>query len=33
VVLVARGPFGGVKAPEVTDEIEDLLAQAGLIQR
>ncbi len=31
LVLVARGPFGKARSPEVTEEIEDLLAQADLI--
>jgi hypothetical protein len=31
--MVARGPFGDAKAPEVTDEIQDLLARAGVIDR
>ena len=33
LVLVARGPFGEARSPEVTEEIEDLLAQADLIRR
>ncbi len=33
VVLVARGPFGDAKAPELIEEIEDLLARADLIRR
>ena len=33
LVLVARGPFGKARSPEVTEEIEDLLAQADLIRR
>jgi len=32
LVLVARGPFGDPKAPELTEEIEELLRRAGLIE-
>jgi ribonuclease P protein component len=32
VVLVARGPFGRARAPELTEEIEELLRRAGLIE-
>jgi ribonuclease P protein component len=31
LVLVARGPFGDARAPELIDEIEGLLRRAGLI--
>ena len=31
LVLVARGPFGRARAPEVIEEIEGLLRRAGLI--
>jgi ribonuclease P protein component len=32
LVVVARGPFGRAKAPELAEEIEELLRQAGLIE-
>jgi ribonuclease P protein component len=32
VVLVARGPVGRARAPELTEEIEELLRRAGLIE-
>lgn len=32
LVLVARGPFGRATAHDVTEEIEDLLAEAHLIR-
>ena len=32
LVMVARGPFGQAKAPELAEEIEELLRQAGLIE-
>jgi ribonuclease P protein component len=32
LVLVARGPFGRVRAPDVIEEIEGLLRRAGLIE-
>lgn len=32
LVMVARGPFGSVGAPELTAEIEELLRRAGLIE-
>ena len=32
VVLVARGPFGAARAPEVIEEIEMLFAEADLIR-
>jgi ribonuclease P protein component len=31
LVLVARGPFGRARAPELIEEIEALLRRAGLI--
>jgi ribonuclease P protein component len=33
LVLVARGPFGRTRAPELIEEIEGLLRGAGLIDR
>jgi ribonuclease P protein component len=33
LVLVARGPFGRTRAPELIEEIEGLLRRAGLIDR
>jgi ribonuclease P protein component len=33
LVLVARGPLGRTRAPELTEEIEGLLRRAGLIDR
>jgi ribonuclease P protein component len=33
LVLVARGPFGRARAPELIEEIEGLLLRAGLIER
>jgi ribonuclease P protein component len=32
VVLVARGPFGDSKAPELIEEIQQLFTDAGLIR-
>jgi ribonuclease P protein component len=32
LVVVARGPFDRTKAPELAEEIEELLRQAGLIE-
>lgn len=32
LVMVARGPFGRAKAPELAEEIEELLRRAGLIE-
>jgi hypothetical protein len=29
---VARGPFGDVRAPELTEEIENLLRDAGVMR-
>jgi ribonuclease P protein component len=33
LVLVARGPFGRARAPELIEEIEGLFLRAGLIER
>jgi ribonuclease P protein component len=33
LVLVARGPFEGVKSPDVTGEIEGVLKRAGVVGR
>jgi ribonuclease P protein component len=32
VVLVARGPFGRARAPDLVREIEDLLTRAGMMR-
>lgn len=32
LVLVARGPFGGSKAPELIEEIQQLFTDAGLMR-
>lgn len=32
LVFVARGPFGDVRAPELIEEIEDLLRGAGVMR-
>jgi hypothetical protein len=32
MVLAARGPFGEVRAPDLTQEVEGLLRRAGLIE-
>ncbi|MGH2764958.1 MAG: ribonuclease P protein component [Actinomycetota bacterium] len=32
LVMVARGPLGDARAPELTAEIEELLRRAGLIE-
>jgi ribonuclease P protein component len=32
LVLVARGPFGKARAPELIEEIESLLRRAGLFE-
>jgi ribonuclease P protein component len=32
LVFVARGPFGDVRAPELTEEIEDLLRGIGVMR-
>ena len=32
MVLAARGPFGEARAPDLTQEVEDLLRRAGLIE-
>lgn len=32
VVLAARGPFGGARAPDLIEEIEELFRRAGLIE-
>ena len=32
LVLVARGPFGGLKAPELIEEIQQLFTHAGLMR-
>jgi ribonuclease P protein component len=33
LVLVARGPFRGAKAPDLTEEIEGVLIRAGAMRR
>jgi ribonuclease P protein component len=33
LVLVARGPFGRIRTPELIEEIEGLFGEAGLIEK